>query len=346
MSRNSEPPVKAYFRGGGRRNAMTTRTIQAVKEWFSKSENADAEWLLGDALRERMLHADYLDNPAIQVIAREQGGPLAAVIKAVRGYTTNPDDLRKKLAQELNPKTPDFDSRIEDFLAELVGVLYLSKCGFKDFEFLLPTDLPMPDLRARHQDNGVHFVEIKNLREPNSPTTAAFRRWHRKQIEEPEKFCFTASIDFHTQIEPDLDQTQVKAVNDLVDSLPSRKRPSEFPATLPGRLELSVKVEDGNPVMLSYGAGGALDKVRDARAKTFLVKVLDQTAKGLRQLYGPHLGDEAGRLLLLRWRVPSDTWLVADEVRGAVRKSLEDFLRPYFPKLGVHILNNTDQLEA
>ncbi len=325
---------------------MTAQAIQAVEEWLGKAENADAEWLLGDALRERMKHDDYLENPAIQVIARGLGGPLAAVIKVVRGYTKNPDDLRKKLDQELNPKTADFDSKIEDFLAELVAVLYLSKCGFKDFEFLLTTGLPMPDLRAVHQENGVYFVEVKNLREPNLPTTAAFSRWHRKQIEEPERFQFTASLDFRSQIEPDLDREQVKAVRELVDSLAARKRPDEFNATLPGSLEIQIKVADGKPVMLSYGAGGVLDHVREARAKTFIVKVLDQTSRGLRQLYAPHLGDEARRLLLLRWRVPSDTWLVADEMRDAVRRSLEEFLRPYFPNLEVHILNKTDQLEA
>jgi hypothetical protein len=325
---------------------MSAQAIQAVGEWLAKAENADAQWLLGDALRIRMQHVNYLENPAIQVIARGRGGPLASVIKAVRGLAKNPDDLRGKLTQELNPKAADFDNRIEDFLAELVSVIYLAKCGFKEFEFLLARDSAMPDLRAIDKDNVAYFVEVKNLREPNSPTTAAFSIWHRKQIEEPERFRFTASIDFRSQIEPDLDQEQVKAVKELVDSLPDRKRPSEFKVTIPGGLEIQIKVEDGEPVMLSYGTGGALDDVREKRAKTFLVKVLDQTSKGLRQLYASHLDGDARRLLLLRWRVPSDTWLVADEMRNAVRESLKNFLAPYFANLDVHILNNTDQLET
>lgn len=231
-------------------------------------------------------------------------------------------------------------------MAELVSVIYLAKCGFKGFEFLLAIDEAMPDLRAVDNKNTTYFVEVKNLREPNSPTTAAFSRWCRKQIEEPERFRFTASIDFRSQIEPDLGQEQVKAVKELVDSLADRQRPSEFQATLPGGLEVSIKVEDGQPVMLSYGTGGALDGVAEKRARTFLVKVLDQASKGLRQLYAPHLGLGGRRLLLLRWRVPSDTWLVADEMREAVRGSLNGFLAPYFPNLEVHILNNTDRLEA
>lgn len=88
------------FRG----KVMTAQAIEAVEEWLAKAENADAEWLLGNVLRERMRHSDYLENPAIQVIASGQGGPLAAVIKAVRGHAKTPDDLRAKLAQELNPK--------------------------------------------------------------------------------------------------------------------------------------------------------------------------------------------------------------------------------------------------
>ena len=86
-----------------------------------------------------------------------------------------------------------------------------------------------------------------------------------------------------------------------------------------------------------------MDKVRVPRTQTFLVKVLDHTSSALRQLYRANLEPGSGRTVVLRWKVPSDTWLVADEIRNTVQTSLRNLLSNYFENLDVHILNSTDQ---
>ena len=324
---------------------MVANAAETVNDWLGQPENADAAWLFGDILRKRMAQPDWLENPALQVIARKQGRALSQVVTAVRQSVVGEESLAEKRNQELNPGAADFDKRIEDFLAELVAVVYLRNNGFSNFQFLTSVDRPMPDLRAV-KGTVEYFVEVKNLREPNSPTIVAFSRWHRKRIEEPDRFQFTVGVDFLSQIEPGLDTEQVKALKNVVDSLPERERPSEFHVQLPKGLELRITLNDGSPVMYSHGTGGALDPLRESRTNTFLVKVLNQTSKALRQLYASHLDPRAARLLLLRWRVPSDAWFIADEIRDTVRSSLEAFLRPYFANLEVHILNNTDNLET
>ncbi len=323
---------------------MPVDPARTVQEWLAHADNSDGAWLFRDVLHRRMAKPDWLDNSVMQVIARNQGTALSRVVSMVRQVVADEGGLVAKKDQDLNPEAPDFDDRISDFIAELVGVIYLNKNGFSNFRFLPAGDKPTPDLRMRKGEDE-YFAEVKNLRAPNSPTTVAFSRWHRRRIEEPDRFNFEVLIDFLSQIEPDVDKEQANALRQFVDSLPEKQRPCEFELQLPKNMKLRISIKDGPPVMASHGTGGALDPLRDTRTQTFLYKVLDVTSKGLRQLYAPHLDRGLSRLLLLRWNVPDDAWLVAGEIRDGIRDSLNTMLAAHFPRLEVHILNNTDDLD-
>ncbi len=324
---------------------MDNGVDRKVQQWLARPEQTDLNWLLGSLLRARMNAPCWLDNPVLQVIARDCGIPLSRVVSAARKYIVDDKDLAEKLREKLNPKAHDFDDQIDDFVAEIVGVYYLGARGFKNFEFLASGNRSMPDFRAVKEETP-YYIEVKNLREPNSVSVVALRRWNRRTIEDPDRFRFTVEVDFRSQIEPDLSHEQIKALEAVIDSLPDKRRPCDFTAQLPRGLDLQFKISDGSPGMISYGAGGIMDPLIDARTKTFVIKVLDRTSKGLRQLYGSHLDPKARRLLVLRWKVPTDSWFVADDIQAAVRDSLEKFLAPYFGGLEIHIIKSTDNIEA
>jgi len=123
--------------------------------------------------------------------------------------------LVEKCRHDLNPLDRDFDSKISDFLAELIGVFYLHKNGFADFQFLLPRGRQTPDIAARKEARD-YLIEVKNLRAPTSITSVAFSRFHRKWIEDPKRFNFVAELDFQSQVEPDLEDDQVLALKRIV----------------------------------------------------------------------------------------------------------------------------------
>lgn len=325
---------------------MDNGVRRKVGQWLNQPEHKDVNWLLGDLLRARMNGPCWLDNPVLQVIAMDWGVPLSRIVSVARKYIVENEALHAKLNGELNPKAVGFDTRIEDFVAEIVAVYKLgSLVGFKNFEFLVSGDKGMPDFRAVKEETP-YYIEVKNLREPNSVSVVALRRWHRRTIEDPDRFRFTVELDFHSQIEPDLSDEQIKALEAVIDSLPDKRRPCDFTAELPRGLDLQLTISDGSPVMISYGAGGIMDPLIDMRTRTFVIKVLDHASKGLRQLYGSHLDPEARRLLVLRWKVPADSWFVADDIQAAIQDSLEKFLAPYFGSLEIHIIKSTDNIEA
>lgn len=312
-----------------------------VGDWLADPENADANWLLGDLLRARLALPDWLDNTLLLVIALRHGVGLRDLARDFRACVGDDPSVTGKRDRELNAN--NLDQQIEDFLAELMAVVYLAKHGFTGFRFLVASAQPTPDLTAV-RDETDYLIEVKNLRGPTSPTNVAFARWHRKRVEEPDRFSFTVELDFQSSVEPDLSTKQVEELRRVVEMLPEKSRPAEFVSQLQGGIELRFKVYDGPPGMMAYGQGGLLDEVMEPWQTSFLVKALEKTQKGLRQLYASHLPKNLGRVLFLRWGVPTNAWLVADAIRSQVRDSLTDLLQPYFPKLEVHILNSTDNL--
>jgi len=224
----------------------------------------------------------------------------------------------------------------------MVTVVYLATKGFSQLRFCPPGELPTPDLTGVKNGRDA-FIEVKNLREPPSLTIVAFSRWHTNRAVAPDRFNFEVIVEYEG-VEPEVNREQRKALERIVDRLPDRKRPARFIETLPGGLEIILSLRDGPGVMMTHGPGGALDPVRIRSQQSLVYKMMAPAAKALSQLYGPKVPAGVLRVMVLRWKVPDDVWLVEEEVRALVGAAIQGFLGGFFSDLEVHLISNLQQL--
>jgi hypothetical protein len=260
------------------------------------------------------------------------------LIQRCRHSLTDPEELLRRARAVLTPGALDFDEKLDDLVAEMVPVVYLSKQDFSQFRFCPPRDIAMPDLVALRHGRDT-FIEVKNLREPPSLTIIAFSRWHANRALRPEEFSFEVTIQYEG-VEPEMNQEQREALEGLVDRLPSRGRPAKFTETLPGGVTITVSLRDGQGVMMTHSPGGALHPVRVRSSQSLVYKLMSPAAKALSQLYNPSVPAGAPRVMVLRWKVPDDVWLVEEEVRRQVGAAIQEFLGQFFSELEVHLISS------
>lgn len=300
---------------------------------------------MGDLLLCRARRPDWHECRILQQLgarSKEAEGAWNGLIDRFRQVLTNANNALIRVREILNPGAADFDGKLDDLVAEMVAVVYLSDLGYSNFDFCPPGTVAMPDLRAV-KDGKDAFIEVKNLREPPSLTIVAFSRWHGNQAHDPERFGFDVSIEFGG-IEPELSREQREAIERVIDQLPSRVRPAQFDETLPGGLVVTITLTDGKGAMMTHGPGGALDPVRIRSAQSVVYKLMAPAAKALSQLYSSSVPAEVHRVMVLRWKVPDDVWLVEEEVRRQVGAAIQKFLSEFFPDLEVHLVSNLQTL--
>jgi hypothetical protein len=131
---------------------------------------------------------------------------LNGLIERSRQALTNPHEAQTPARTTLTPVAADFDEKLDDLVAEMVAVVYLSMQGFSQLRFCPPGEPATPDLTAvkRGQDA---FIEVKNLREPLSLTIIAFSLWHANRATKSDRFSFEVIVEYES-IEPGLNPQQ------------------------------------------------------------------------------------------------------------------------------------------
>jgi hypothetical protein len=307
-------------------------------------ENENLNWLLGDLLRARAAEPHWYRCVPLQQLERNLDAQNSwnALIRTCRASLAAEGEAQQRARELLNPRIPEFDAKLDDFVAELIAIWQLGREGAGEFHFLDTTEQKSPDLRAERGGQQL-YVEVKNLREPDSIELAAFRRWHANQTRDPESFRFDVEIDYGA--EPgNLTAPQREALDAAVDGLSARPRPSSFIVTLPGGLPVTFNTTDGPGIMSSGGPGVLLDdKYYADNAQRLILKSIEQIRKALSQLYNSSIPDEAIKVLFLRWKVPWDLAVGPSPIRDTVREGLQDFLGQFFPRLELRIVHNYDE---
>jgi hypothetical protein len=322
--------------------------LQDALARLNEPANSQVNWTFGDLLRARATRADWLKCPLLQQL--ETGADLTAwneLCRRTRDSLANEVDLQRKAESLLAPESPQFDVNLDDFLAEMLGAIYLA-------EILGHTNVTFPTENNITTDlisecNGISYVtEAKNLREPRSLAYVAFAQWNQSRAANPADFAFTA--DFLRIDDPfdDLTAEQDTGVRNLIIALPQRQRPSTFETTLPGGRRLLVRVTNGVGALIHQGPGPFLvDPVREACKRAVVIKMLDHLRKALTQLYAVRVPDNYRRLLFVRWKPPDQIGAIgeADEVRTALKNQYESFVRATFPNFALAILHTYEDLE-
>jgi hypothetical protein len=324
---------------------------ETVEHALASPENAQIEWALGDLLHQRLNREDWHRCILLQQLATANPNlkNWNELIARTRGALDCEEDLRMKASALLRPAHKSFDDSLDDFIAEMLAVLYLAEAGHKQIHFLQDHAAVTVDIQSKYQ--GVtHFTEAKNLREPRTLSFVAFRRWHHNQVAKPKEFCF--QVEFFDLEDPlaDLTSEQESAVVSLVDELPNRSRPSTFNFTLPGDRLIRVRVSEGPGVMVRHGSGPFLvAPVVEEAQRSLLVKLLEPARKALVQLYAAGVPDSSRRLLFVRWKLPEEIAPIgeADNIRAFVRGQTETYFRAFFRNFALVIMHtNEDPKDA
>jgi hypothetical protein len=310
--------------------------------------NREIDIAVGALLRRRAIRDDWRDCVILQQL--ESGRNLEGwnnLFGRSRQALVDPTNLPQKAAIILNPEDRSFDDILDDFVAELLAVLYLASRGHAQIRFVLETDRRSPDLISVYE--GINYAtEAKNLREPRNLTYVAFERWHRNRAATPDVFTFSAAFLELDDPFADLTAQQAAAVRDLVDHLPERPRPSRFVITLPGDRRLSVHVAEGDALLMRHGPGPfSVQPVVEACRQAVVMKLFEHARKALTQLYYADLPEESRKLLFVRWKPPDEILAIGEApgVRDSVAAPLQTFLRQFFPNFAVTIMHTLEDPE-
>jgi len=314
---------------------------------LEQAENEPINWAIGSLLRQRLEQDGWEEIIILQHLASASPRQKAwnDLFDRTRKALANPDDLPMKGSLLLSRvRTTIFNDVLDDFIAEMLAVLYLAAMGHNSIRFLSEGGDITVDIESRC-DGVTYFTEVKNLREPRSLSFVAFKRWERNRTAYPEKFTFHADLVDLDDPLGDLTVEQENAVNALVDELPTRKVPSDFTRMLPGDRCIRVRLADGPAVMIRQGPGPFLVEpvVKDAQ-RGLVLKLMDPTRKALSQLYRSEVPTESRRLLVLRWKLPEEIAAIgeSENVRSVVHQETQSFLRRFFPNFALAIMHNTE----
>jgi hypothetical protein len=311
-------------------------------------ENQQINWAIGDLLRERAGRPDWRRCPILQHLETNTRLELwNELFHRTREALANEADLPAKAQELLQPSKPTFDQNLDDFIAEMVAVQYLSFWGHTGIRFLTQRDRVKTDLISEFNEI-TYVTEAKNMREPNSLAFVAFGRWHENQAADPNSFNFLFECLRIDDPSEDLTLEQVAAIRGLIDELPNRRRPSEFDFTLPGDRSIRISISDGAPVAVRYGPGPFLvNEAVEEWQRGLVVKVLEPARKALTQLYSRGVPPNYRKLLFFRWKPPEGPLEIgeADNVRAAVLESCQAFIRRFFPDFALAIMHTGEQME-
>jgi len=306
-------------------------------------QNRNLDWLLGDLLRQRAARDDWHYCPILQQLERQNQEAeriWETLIGTCRALLADDAEAPRRAIACLQPADKNFDSKLDDFVAELIAIDQMGRDGACQIRLLDAGDNPTPDFQATRNGETL-YIEVKNLRAPDSIEAVALRRWYTTRTKHPDQFQFDVVMKYGADLDL-LDQEQITALEHFIDSLHGTKPHADIRRQLPGGDDVSFTIVDGKGQMVVFGGTGCVidENYLVDGAQQLVTKVMGQICKALSQLYGSQLPETATKILFLRWKVP-DTYAAApDEIRDRVQAELQLFLNRFFPRLEVRIAHN------
>src|SRR5271166_5613841 len=134
---------------------------------LEQAENEPINWAIGPLLRQRLEQDGWEEIIILQHLASASPRQKAwnDLFDRARQALANPDDLPMKGSLLLSKvRTTIFNDVLDDFIAELLAVLYLAAMGHSSIGFLPEGSDITIDIESKC-DGTACFTEVKNLRE-------------------------------------------------------------------------------------------------------------------------------------------------------------------------------------
>lgn len=292
-------------------NLLVERALAAL------AENEPLDWLLGRALRD--LTSRGMRHYLLNCLAG--GNPPAirawnALISEFRDALIHPDMAPKKADSELSRCSAQ---RIDDFLAEVLSVVQLSRMGYSAFEIVLANGTEQAvDFMACQEEKRVR-LEIKNLQEPQDIIrTIAWKRWDERRKKFPKKYNFSIAVS-HDHIDP-LSNAEISKLKTAIDQFPDVATPA-YSITLDGGDTVTLKrIEDSAADTEPWNKIAGPNVPRMVIASTIterhlvfnitefhnlFIKALRPVADATPKFFGRQSDPEAENVIAIRWTPPN-----------------------------------------
>lgn len=318
------------------------------------AENEPLDWLLGRALRE--MASRGVRHHLLNCLSGANPHAVRAwnaLISEFRDALINPDMAPKKADAELSKCSAQ---RIDDFLAEVLSVVQLSRMGYSAFEIVLASGAEQAvDFLARREEKRVR-LEIKNLQEPQDIIrTIAWKRWDECRKKSPEKYNFSIAVS-HDHIDS-LSNTEISKLKTAIDQFPDIAAPA-YSITLDGGDTVTLKrIEDGaediepwNKIAGPSGPRMVISSTITERHLVFnvpefqnlFIKSLRTVADATPKFFGRQADPEAENVIAIRWTAPNGFY--SDRVPVDVVAAIANSFSAVGLQLAVFIFG--DHLEA
>lgn len=291
------------------------------KALVALAQNEPIDWLLGKVFRARAAKGEthfLLDA----LSGRNPNAVRAwnAWIAEFRSVLRNPDEAPKKADAELSESPL---TRIDDFITEVLAVLYLSRNGYTDFEIVLAGNKKAVDFTALRAGKRVR-IEVKNLREPEDIIrTVAGARWKECKARQPDKFNFSVLL-IHSHSGP-LTDDAISRLRNVIDEIPDVAGSDRqivldgnVPITIQRLSEEAIQKLGTEGVMLAHMTGVGRESrlivqspIRAADLEFNLpvlqrlfVKAFATVGDAVFKFFGRQSDAESENVMVLRWQAP------------------------------------------
>jgi hypothetical protein len=214
------------------------------------------QWLLERALKQHAETAPishFLLDALISPTSKNRLVAWNADIHQYRAVLTNKESAPCKAEIDLKSDGSDAEDKLLSFMAEVMAVITLSRMGYKKFEVLIPSDLPVPDFAAEDPAGVPTQIEVKNLREPEDIVrTVAAAQWRKRSEARPGRYNFKAVLSHSHR--GSLSSAATKRLRSIIDLLPRSKRAVD--EVLDGGVH--IRVEKAQEYVRRLGPHGAI----------------------------------------------------------------------------------------
>ena len=304
-------------------------------ERLALRENEPLRWLLGSILEERAIHKDWSCIP-LNFLESQTEWPERywnQVILQYRTLLANPEDAPRKAKDELNPLAIGFREHLNDFMAEVLAILYLRGKGHTRFRVQHRMDDSTPDFYVISPAGKVP-VEVKNLRDTRSADTVLREALIRRTGLAGGKGLNVALVDNSDKFVEDemADEIGNWVMNELSIT------PGKHQRTLSDGMTVRLEVYEGAGDLRSVGYVKAYDEGLQAypdilsRVGRVLRKVLKKPFIKARPL--------SPAITVIRWAVPTRCLVEAWNLSRKLERDLKRRTASRYPGLDVHVFHN------
>jgi hypothetical protein len=308
----------------------------------------ELQWLYRDLFLRRLeFERSHPEVPWSQMIRKLYGRPEMAnywdgLVRNYRNALVNPDEAPRKVADEFQVDSRDFDAALFDSYAEFGAVPKLAALGFDSFEVLVrpggPNSPKTADLKAKRRTEDA-ALEIKNLRAHECVETYLIKLFYDLKLKGQDMSGLRLVVQH--SFRGTLNQTEKQPLAGIVTTIRDYPRNENIAVQLSDRASARFRIEDGSgDAICSDGAlfSEMIGNVRDFDG--LFRKIVDDLQRAEKQLYSPAVEAVSVRVAVMRWDIPWFRTVVPSRLQQTAAEILQHALAELSRPIDLHVFSD------